>query len=164
MDPPDRDDEAARSAAYRSDPGPGPSNKRARETAPCADDFIAIGREFQNRTNRKVGAELSEEQQFRSFYGIGSDVAVKAWEMMHDLNLQPEDASIEHYLWCLFFMKVYPENEKISATVAGGDKGAIDPKTFRKYIWPMIRAIADLEIHVVSSLCFQLLSVKILLT
>ena len=38
--------------------------------------------------------------------------------------------------------------DKFACSTAGGSKGAIDPKTFRKYIWPMIEAISDLEPYV----------------
>ena len=152
MDPPDQHEEATQAAAAAwSDPGPGPSIKRARETPICEADFITIGREFQNRSKHKVGSDLSEDQKFRSFFGIAPSIALKAWNMMHSYDLQPLGATIEHYLWGLFFMKVYPQNEQVTAAVAGGEVGARDPKTLRKYIWPMIRALANLEVYVVST-------------
>jgi hypothetical protein len=45
-------------------------------------------------------------------------------------------------------MKVYPKQDEGSAA-AGGSGGAIDPKTWRKYAWPMVYAISLLEQHVV---------------
>jgi hypothetical protein len=44
---------------------------------------------------------------------------------------------------------VYP-GDKAASALAGGSQGAIDPKTLRKYVWTMIRAIASLEPFVVS--------------
>ena len=46
-------------------------------------------------------------------------------------------------------MKVYPKQGLI-CSIAGGPSGAVDPKTFWKYMWPFIHAIADLEQVVVS--------------
>ena len=52
---------------------------------------------------------------------------------------------------CLLFV-VYPK-ETVLCGAMGDDKRAIDPKTIRKYIWPIITAIASLEQHVVSIVC-----------
>ncbi len=45
-------------------------------------------------------------------------------------------------------MHVYP-SEKVACSTVGGSNGAIDPKTLRKYIWPIIEGIASLEQYVV---------------
>jgi len=149
MDPPDSYDEATQSAPYK--PGPGPSNKRARETAACEADFITIGREIQNRYQLKLGTGMSESIKFQSYFGCGEEVAVILWTMLDAYSLLPDGAQILHLLWALFFMKVYP-TESIGCAAAGGRGHAIDPKTFRNAIWPMIHAISDLEIYVVSKL------------
>ena len=52
-------------------------------------------------------------------------------------------------LWALHFMKNYPKQQGGCAS-AGGSSGAIDPKTYSKYLWPFIDAIAYLEQHLVS--------------
>ena len=106
MDPPDSYDEATQSAPYK--PGPGPSNKRARETAACEADFITIGREIQNRYQLKLGTGMSESIKFRSYFGCGEEVAVILWTMLDAYSLLPDGAQILHLLWALFFMKVYP--------------------------------------------------------
>ena len=146
MDPPDCYNEAAQSASYQ--PSPGPPNKRARETATCESDFLTIGREIQNRSKHRVGSDLTEDNRFRSFFGCGAETALILWNMMHAYSCEPNNSQIEHFLWCLFFMKVYPA-ENVAVSVAGASR-AMDPKTFWLYIWPMIRAVATLEIHVVS--------------
>ena len=46
-------------------------------------------------------------------------------------------------------MKVYPK-QGVVCSIAGGSSGSVDPNTFRKYMWPFIHAIADLESVVVS--------------
>lgn len=147
MDPPDCCSDAAQAAAYQ--PGPGPSNKRSRETAPSEGDFLTIGREIQNRSGHRVGSDLSEDGRFRSFFGCGAEVTVICWTMLVTYSLLPDDAQIVHFLWALYFMKVYPAGN-VGASTAGGSGGAVDVKTFRLHLWPMIRAISDLEMHVVS--------------
>ena len=52
-------------------------------------------------------------------------------------------------LWALYFMQVYPGGNVGSLQVEG-DGGAIDPKTWRLYLWPFIRGIAGLEMYLVS--------------
>ena len=44
--------------------------------------------------------------------------------------------------------------EKVTCGAAGGQMGAINPKTLRKYIWPMIKALAGLEPYKVCILLF----------
>jgi hypothetical protein len=53
---------------------------------------------------------------------------------------------IKHLLlWTLHFLKAYPRQKLLSAL------GAIDPQTFRKYMWLLfICAVADREPAVVS--------------
>jgi hypothetical protein len=45
---------------------------------------------------------------------------------------------------------LYPANDTALSVALGGS----DPKTIRKYIWPMIESIAELDAIVVSSLIF----------
>ena len=51
-------------------------------------------------------------------------------------------------------------NNQVGCAAAGtAEKGAVDPKTWRKYIWPWIYSLADLEDDVVSSfVCFHVVS------
>ena len=50
-------------------------------------------------------------------------------------------------LWGLMFLKIYA-SEGVLATLAGG----VDEKTFRKWAWRFVDAIADLEDDVVSQM------------
>ena len=67
---------------------------------------------------------------------------------MVDCNSLPLEGEIKHLLWTLHFLKAYPKQAAVYSTV-GGSTGAIDPKTFRKHMWPFIRAVAELETDVV---------------
>ncbi len=102
------------------------------------------------RTGHSLGTLLPsspEDTRFRGYFGISAEVAVEAWEMMEELDcLPPSSPQFRHYLWALAFMRLYPANESALSSILGGS----DPKTMRKYIWPMIQSIFDLEAVVVS--------------
>jgi hypothetical protein len=127
----------------------GASIKQAHENLLAPADFYTIGKEIQNCQGESTGSESSEDCRFRAFFGCSSEVAVRLWTMLVQCLLLPHKGQILHLLWALFFMKCYPTEEPACAA-AGGQRGAVDPKTLRKYIWPFIVAIADLESHVVS--------------
>ena len=126
------------------------SSKRKRESVPTPDDFMLIGKEVQNKSGRSLGAPMSEDRAFRDFFGTSAIVAMIVWNLMVEHQLLPEGGTIIHFLWTLFFFKVYPLQGP-ACSAAGGSNGAVDPKTWRKYIWPFVYAVASLESIVVSS-------------
>lgn len=128
---------------------PDQARKRKKESEPTTDDFYKIGKELQNRSGQNLAANASENRRFREFFGTGANVALIAWQLLVYYDLVPESGLILHMLWGMFFMKVYPKQGPGSAA-AGGSNGAIDVKTWRKYLWPFIGAIAELEPYVVS--------------
>ena len=81
----------------------------------------------------------------RFFFGVSTEVAVKAWNKMEELDLLPPSAQFQHYLWALAFMRTYPPNDTTLSTLLGGK----DPKTIHKYMWPYIKSLAELENFVV---------------
>jgi hypothetical protein len=42
---------------------------------------------------------------FRGFFGVSTEVALEAWEMMDEQKCLPSDPSFLHYLWVLAFMQ-----------------------------------------------------------
>ena len=123
--------------------------KRKKDTAPEVDDFYRLGKELQNRSGSSIGAFLPEDRRFREFFGIGANVALVLWNTLLEYGVIPEGGLIIHMLWALHWMKVYPKQHAGSAA-AGGSGGAIDPKTWKKYYWPFVEAIALVEPFVVS--------------
>ena len=87
-----------------------------------------------------------EDKRFRGYFGVFAEVAVEAWEMTEELDCLSPMPQFQHYLWVLAFMRLYPANGSALSSTLGGS----DPKTIRKYIWPMIQSIFDLEGVVVS--------------
>lgn len=124
------------------------STKRARATKPTSADFYREGKEVQNRSGR-VTTAANEDRLFREFFGCGADKALIAWNMLESSDLVPPGGKINHLLWTLFFMKQYPV-EGLACGAVGGSKGKIDPKTYRKWVWPFLCALSELEPYVVS--------------
>jgi len=120
------------------------NTKRTRMSTPVASDFILVGKDIQNKAGRPIGSMGTEDRNFREIFGAGPFVVAKLWTLMTDQDLIPPDGKIEHLMWTLHFLKAYPRQGAVCYTV-GGSSGAIDPKTFRKYMWPFIHAMANLE-------------------
>ena len=110
-------------------------------------DLIEIAREMWHRgkANNKIKSESTEDRGFREFFGCGLSVAGEVWDMLQRYNILPEGGMPSHFLWALMFMKIYGK-EKNLCTLAGG----VDKKTYRKWVWKLLTAIADLESQVVS--------------
>ena len=127
--------------------------KQKRMSKPTARDFLLGGKDIQNKAGRPIGSDGTEDRHFREFFGAGPFVVAKLWILMANHDIIPPEGKIKHLLWTLHFLKAYPRQATVCSTV-GGSTGAIDPKTFRKYMRPFIRSIADLETAVVSSQSF----------
>ena len=113
--------------------------------------MIIAGKNLQNKSGRLVGATGTEERAFHEFFGTYPLVATVLWNTMVARDIIPAEGEINHLLWTLHFMKAYPK-QGVACSMAGGKNGAIDPKTYRKYMWPFIHAIAELEPFVVSTI------------
>jgi len=55
------------------------------------------------------------------------------WDMLVESHLLPKKSNPKHLLWMLYFLKVYPR-EAPGCSAVGGSKGAVDPKTMRKWV------------------------------
>jgi hypothetical protein len=126
--------------------------KRQRELT-TVEDFYRIAKEVQNRSGQKIASDETESRRFHEYFGTSVYVAIIAWGLMSEHYLLPEDGGIVHMLWAMHFLCCYPKQEECCAAAGTQEKGAVDPKTWRKYIWPFIYALAKLE-HVVVSYCF----------
>jgi len=118
---------------------------------PTSADFEEVARDIQNRQARPIGTVDIESRRFREFFGASSAVVTILWHLLLENELLPKNSSICHLLWALYFLKVYPKQGP-ACSVVGGTKSAVDPKTFRKWVWEFIFVIAELEVIVVSLL------------
>ena len=112
-------------------------------------DWDSAARDIQNRVSRVVGTAGREARHFREFFGTPVEAVEIVWDLLLRDSLLPEKGRPKHLLWALHFMKAYPKQGPACATV-GASAGAVDAKTFRKWVWAFIRAIAELEEVVVS--------------
>lgn len=122
---------------------------------PTEEDAYKEGNELMRRGTKSTGIldqGAPEDTRFRSMFGTSALVCITAWRMMAQHNLLPPEHQFVHYLWALLFMKVYPDNETALCTLCGGR----DPKTVRKYIWPYIFSLYELNFYVVSSFSFSI--------
>jgi hypothetical protein len=117
-----------------------------------AEDAYREGQRLMGRTSHTLGTLLPgslEDKRFHGYFGVSAEVAVEAWEMTEELDCLPPLPQFQHYLWVLAFMQLYPANGSALSSTLGGS----DPKMIKKYIWPLIQSIFDLEGVVVSCLC-----------
>ncbi len=92
-----------------------------------------------------------EDRHFCSFFGAWMEIVLKMWGMLWEGCLRPKNSKPKHLLWALYFLKVYPE-EGPRCSYVGGLRGAINPKTMRKWMWFFLDCIAKLADNVVNDL------------
>ena len=93
--------------------------------------------------------DIQNRRHFREFFGTSIGPVMMVWGLLDHHSLLPEKGLPKHMLWALYFLKVYPKQGP-GCSVVGASAGAVDPKTFRKWVWAFIVAIAELEEVVVS--------------
>ena len=112
-------------------------------------DFTTIARDIQNRASHAIGTPIMEARHFCEFFGTSVDVVELVWEhILHRDELLPKGGQPKHLLWALHFLKVYPKQSP-GCSAVGASKGAIDPKTHRKWVWAFVEAIAELVDEIV---------------
>ncbi len=110
--------------------------------------FVLAGKDIQ-RKPLTIGAASTEDRAFRDFFGTTAIVASTLWRFLAANDKIPAKSGIKHLLWMLYFPRAYPKQGH-TCSMVGGSAGAVDLKTLRKYIWPLIYAISDMEPDVVS--------------
>ncbi len=98
-----------------------------------------------NRDRRNDLTEATEMRIFRELFGTRLLVVKNLWFLLDELSLHPEGGLPKHLLWALHFMKAYPLQAQGCAAF-GRSSGAVDPKTYRKWVWAYIEAVSDLEL------------------
>lgn len=122
------------------------------DTVPQIRDVYMLGKDTMNRAGKRLGTLTPggpEDRRLRSFFGAGVVVILDAWYRMAAQDLIPDGGKFYHLLWALMFMKIYS-----SESTMCGHAGGVDPKTWRKWIWPFVRGLSDLEYTVVRFFCF----------
>ena len=89
---------------------------------------------------------LCTERVFRANFGVPPNVSASLWNLLWCTC--PENAHPKHLLWAFRFLKLY-ETWDVLAWVCD-----VHVMTLRKWIWPIIEAIAELKL-VISKQFFQ---------
>jgi hypothetical protein len=132
-----------------------PEAKRAKPDVPGSQEnlllssILGVARGMM-KGNYRPGCSFSqtEDCRFRELFGCGPLEAASAWRKMEAHSCLVIGGGIHHMLWGLLLMKQYA-TEQVLCKIAGD----VDAKTFRKWAWLFISALAHLEAEVVS---FQL--------
>ncbi len=96
---------------------------------------------------------MKEARLFHEFFGASMRVVEILWELVVCNKLRPRGGRLEHLLWALYFMNVYPKQGP-GCLVVGASASAVDSKTHRKWVWAYIKTFAELVDVVVSLLYF----------
>lgn len=110
--------------------------------------FQAIGNRIirRGKARPEFKSENVASRKFLSFFGTTPYVCSLLWAYLDPCNTMLNSVQPVHLLWALMFMKIYA-TEAIHCSLAGG----VDEKTFRKWSWEFVHAIANLESAVVRS-------------
>ena len=108
-----------------------------------ADEFRILGLSM---AGKPTGGSISrQERHFKSFFGTSWVVCADAWlQIFPDLIGENKFLKKKHMLWGLLFLKMYH-----TETVHSGMVGC-DEKTFSKWVWKILTALADLDVELVS--------------
>ena len=127
-----------------------------RASKPTLGDLLMKGREIWGRDQNIVRSTMTEDRDFREFFGCGALIALQLWNLLFTTGTIPVGGTLMHLLWTLLFLKVYPQSSVLSRLCGGAD-----PKTIRKHVWGedldigFIEAIANLEPFVVSCVVYN---------
>ena len=81
--------------------------------------LIRVARDIWNKESKKVKSTMTEDRDFREFFGCGLHVASELWDLLVREKELPENGCHCHLLWALMFLKIYGK-EKTLCTLAGG--------------------------------------------
>jgi hypothetical protein len=119
------------------------SRKRLRPTMVDVDTILSVGRDI---INKNSGSINTEERRFREMFGCSPQVVLELWTMLISKSIIESTSEVRHLLWALLFLKIYAKETTTSRLVGG-----VDEKTYRKWVWIFVCAIADLEGDIVSA-------------
>ena len=105
--------------------------------------FLLEGRRIMRHGNQISSAV--EYRRFRGNFGTTPEICVILWGMITPNEIMPKGVKCCHLLWALMFLKLYA-SEHVLCSMA-----ECDEKTFRKWAWLFVLALADLEPENVSS-------------
>ena len=110
--------------------------------------FRILGLKLMGFKDEQTGNAIHlDNRRFRSNYGVSWSVCSDTWNKLWDTNhpiLSQRRVCANHFLWCLMLMKSYDSESKSAGSCDTTEK------SFRKWSWGFMEAIADLHSEVVS--------------
>ena len=101
----------------------------------------AVRRIAQDEVIHRVSkSKRVSSERFAAAFGCSPKVAAALWNRLDGKDLLPRDALVKHLLWGLAFLKLY-NVERAQAPPSGADE-----KTFRKWVWIVLDALAELDL------------------
>jgi hypothetical protein len=104
------------------EPPTGSPGKKARVMQALAVIFEREGLKMMQRvkSSSSSSSKIVSSRRFRGHFGCSPEVAAKLWFLCDPENEPfPEGANVEHLLWTLIFIKVYPP-QSVCSSFAGG--------------------------------------------
>jgi hypothetical protein len=99
---------------------------------------------YKNKTTTRLDNEICQ-----SLIGTSYEICAELWNLINPVLSVSRNAQPKHLLWALLLMKQY-STEEVNVRLVGG----ADNKTYRKWSWLFIEAIANLKASVVSVLVY----------
>jgi hypothetical protein len=104
--------------------------------------FLILGLQIAKKKDAR--SNKAERRFFQSAYGTSPEVCSHTWDYVNHYKVVPRKASPHHLLWAMIFLKSYASEAFLSALVGTTEK------TYRKWIWVMVKSISRLYSKVVS--------------
>jgi hypothetical protein len=111
------------------------------------DQFRELGREIMNVRAHRQRSRDREDRRFKAFFGVKPARAYETWSLLIGHRCLPPNAKPEYLLWALLFLKIYATEAVLSGLIGH------DENTIRKWVWWLVKALAKLSKHLVSSSC-----------
>jgi hypothetical protein len=99
--------------------------------------FLTIAATFVQSLEPSI-PRATRDARFKRLFGVRPCICGRVWLLVE--SALPTGAGHRHLLWTLYFLKHYSK-EAVNAAFA-----RCDEKTYRKWCWMVMRAIADLDV------------------
>lgn len=98
--------------------------------------FWTLGHKF---TDHSPNLSLKQgSRRFKTFYGVSPRICSILWQLIE--KIVSETCEPRHLMWTLSFLKQY------HTETANRSNFEADEKTFRKYVWLLTDALAELHV------------------
>lgn len=101
--------------------------------------FLHLARSSGAFRGRNGECTMTILRRFIACFGCSPEACSMIWDCLKFQGRLPPKAAPVHLFWMLFFLKVYP-TESVAA-----DRFGCDEKTYREWVWTMMRAVANLD-------------------